>query len=208
MAQVFPLANGSFVEVRVMGVLHGQQCIMTFRYETVLDGGATTTDFAEVFDYFDGELWDKLRLVISNEFLEVRFQIQLIDPVRYIYAEFTPADTAGAVTSGCLTSGVAYDFRKRTLQAGKQFRGRLYVPGVPIANENNSAVATAILEGAAVADIGVAMCAPIALAGGSEFVPSLIVPTEEGWTNRGQITSISLDPVLRYQRRRELRVGS
>lgn len=204
----FPVSDGDFIEVRLMGTIHAQQFITTFRYEVEKSTPAGLYDFDAINSTWQSDIWTPLRVIMSNEVLNCRIQVQKIAPSRYIYAEYLASPAAGAVTTGCLTSGVAFDFRRRTPLAGKSFRGRFYLPGVPIASENDSAVTSVVLASADVSTICENMTTQLNPGLGVLLTPSLIVPSGATYANRGDIVQLSLDPVLRYQRRRELRVGS
>lgn len=207
MPYVIPVADGDFFEVRLVGLLHGQTCISTFRYEIEKDPSPTTFDMAVLGDNFEDLIWTGLRELMSVEFVSARIYTQKIWPTRYVAFEQTCAEPTGAVSGNCCPSTVSMVWKRKMGLAGRDRRGRLFMPAVPVSSEENSAVTAAVFNGSQVADVKVAMVSQIDCTSGIFATPSLIVPDGGGYVNRGDIEIVELDQILRVQRRRELQRG-
>lgn len=207
MPYIVPVANGDFFEIRVVGTLHGQICISTFRYLCIRESGTGELDMEPLLSDFEGGPWNSLRAILSSEFNTVRLFMQKINPVRYVSFEKVPEFTAGEVSGGACPSIIAFCMRKRLPTAGRDQRGRWFFPGVPVSSETDSKVTTAVLDGEPVAELSTMLLDVLEGVAGVTLVPSLIVPVGNSYVNRGQIQTVSLDPVLRAQRRREVGRG-
>jgi hypothetical protein len=142
--------------------------------------------------------------VASSEWTYEYTQIQMISPTRY-RAVVNPVDTPGQISGGALPSGVCAVIRRTTDRAGRRYQGRIYLPGVPITHEDDSEIAVA--KRTLYATFATTMITPLeGMAAGEDYTPvcsldgAMILAADT-------IRDAGLDPVLRYQRRRELGVG-
>jgi hypothetical protein len=199
---------GDLVQAQLRSTLHGQTCINTFHYFytapaiPLADGEDVLTAFGTSFL---SQVWaNNLRALLSNEVVDVHAIIQLIEPIRYVPIRVNPGvglDTGGDLGSA-LPSSVSVNLKKLSDQAGRSHRGRVYIAGAFINNENNSALDPAQVAGWN--DAGVDMATDVVTADGT-FVP--VIRHADPLQVPDLITAVVVDPVLRNQRRRQLGRG-
>jgi hypothetical protein len=207
MPYIVPVATNDIFEIRLVGNLHGQVCINTFRYVMDRASGTGTIDMEPMLDDFRSAVWANLRNCMSVEYSGAKLFIQKIAPVRLVSFESVLDPGAGDVAGTSAPSTVTMVFRRKLLLAGRRYQGRVFIPGVPTANILNSQLTAAFLASQEVEDTFVGMLDVLEAQVGIEGIPSLAVPNGTSWDNRGAINAIELDPVLRSQRRREVGRG-
>jgi hypothetical protein len=200
----YSISQNSIVEMQMLGTLHGQRTRNIFHYRytgsTQLDG-PTTLD--ALMDEFEAEIQTPLRLLLSNEWMNDGVMAQLISPTRY-RARFKAVATAGGVVSSSLPSTSCVVLRRKAIASGRQYQGRVFIPGIPTQYEDNSRLGAGVIAGwTAAADL---LKEP--LEGGTAveaFVPTItkIGPA----TALYDVDIVELDTILRSQRRREVGVG-
>lgn len=202
-----PAEIGDFFEVRIRGQLHGQTTITTFRYDVTDAFTDDLLDLDAVLSNVENELFESIRLITSVQQKYITLEAQKISPTRLIARVRQPAAIEGEVAGISLTSGAAWVFRRKLLNAGRFAQGRIYLPGVPASYTLESQILPAITGGVLVADVIEKLLEDIVVNDGT-LRPSLIVPAAGNtWANRGRLFDIVVDPIIRYQRRREVGVG-
>jgi len=117
-----------------------------------------------------------------------------------------PSGGNGAIVGSALPSSVALIIRKRTLFAGRAYRGRTYWAGVPVVQELDSALTAAgSTAWATVRDAMSAVTTPAAV-NGTQITWTPVIYSKSS-TLSNQIQSCSIDPIFRTQRRRQLGKG-
>jgi len=201
----FTIPNGAHIQIQVCGRLHGQRTRTTFNY--VYNGGASAPDGAEslnaLLNDFETAIGAQIRTLSSEEWEHEFTQGQVITPVRY-RVQVVDVGVAGLVEGACCPSGVCVLLRRYTQLSGSRFQGRIYLPGVPVANEEDSMIPIAKRD-----DYDTLRANMIATLEGvdasEDFVP-VVTPSAPSLP-QDQVYGVALDPVLRYQRRREIGVG-
>lgn len=203
MAYTIPV--GAAVEIQMLGRLHGQRTRTTFHY--LYKGSASAPDAVvslnALIDDFEATVASPIRTVTSEEWTHEFTTAQLIFPVRYRVVTRS-VNVAGLVPGQSCPSGVSVVVRRTTERSGRRFQGRIYIPGFPVTWELDSEIDPSRRDDydTLVANI------PAVLEGNDvseDFVP--IVSKVPPFGNEDTITATLLDPILRYQRRREIAVG-
>lgn len=207
MPYVIPVTDGDYFEIRLTGFIHGQLFITTFRYELETGPQPDPVDMAPLATDFQTQVWEPLRELLSNEVVGVRINLQKIDPLRYVSFQLTPTATNGAVASSALPSTVAMVVKRKMRLAGRRQRGRIFIPGLPVASESDSQVSTAVQASAEMETFLENQIVQLTAGAGLLLTPSLIVNVGGAWVNRGDVEIVELDPILRVQRRREVGRG-
>lgn len=199
-----PINVGDIIEIRLMGKLHAQVVECTFHYEADTAAADWLPQAAAAAGDFETNVWGPLRAGLSNELMDVYFEIQIISPLRYRKDTLTPIARTGSVASNSLPSGVSIVVRRQGDIAKRWGQGRIYIPGLPQSSENDSQLAAAWVA-ANEAPYVTAMLRQLAAGGGALWKPrifNLKVPAR-----KTEVTRAVLDKVIRYQRRREIGVG-
>lgn len=200
----YSINQNGVIEIQILGTLHEQRTRNVFHYRytgtTQLDG-PTTID--ALMDEFDTEVGAGLRSLQSADYVVNGVQAQLISPTRY-RSRFKAISLPGGVQGASLPSSSCVVLRRRAIQSGKQFQGRIFVPGIPLSSTSESKLLPAQI---AVWDLA-ATSLKEPLEGGTAveaFVPTIskVGPATANY----DVDSVFLDNVLRVQRRRELGVG-
>lgn len=202
----YPLAVGDIVEFRLIGRLHGQETVNVWHYrmtKAYVDGAATLN---LLIGQFRGQVWNgALKPALSDEFTCTGIQAQRVYPTRNVPLLQTVNET-GVGGAQSQPSGVAMVVRRLTDLAGRAYRGRIYLPGLPAGAELDSQLAPAYvathqanLELTVTLGLNIAPDVGIAL----PVIWSAAVPAR-----RTDVTRGVLDVILRYQRRREVGRGS
>lgn len=201
----FAAPQNSIIEFRLTGILHQQQVMMTFHYT---NRDAPIDPLGEELQlycaHFEATVWAVIRARISNEFTEAAITAQMIQNTRYRSVVHLPAVRIGTLSASALPSGVAVVNRRQGDVASRSTQGRIYVPGLIAADENDSQLSAAaftlwsdnvapvlsdFIQGAAMTPL-----TPVVYHPGN---PALYTP----------VTKTVTDKILRYQRRREVGVG-
>lgn len=202
MAYVIPA--GGILEIQLRGVLHGQRTINTFHYQTpdsVPDGDAALVTVLASWETLN---WDDIRAGMSNEFQDVTLSGQWVYPVRYVNRVLVPANTTGALASVSEPSGVSLVIRRKTVQAGRKYRGRVYMPGITKADTSGSKIGNAWYLAYASDFEDMVLSQP--LIGITEIVHPVIW-SYKAPTRATRVVAAEVDRDLRYQRRREIGKG-
>lgn len=200
----YPINEGSVLEVQYRYRLQGQQLINVFHYESglnIVDGRAAAEEAALAF--YNG-LGSTIQVLQTTDVTDVRIRAQWVNPTRYAFIEYIPDATIGAKLPPTLSIGTSVVLKKISELAGQAHRGRVFVGGGPVAD----AVIGTLTEAATEAwqEAAGFLTANIELVAN----PSILVPIIWSYTQplgKDRIFEGSVDPVLRYQRRREVGSG-
>lgn len=202
---------GDIMYVTVRGLLHGQRTINTFFFYAPNDSAGVeevdaASDFLIAWLAAHGSAY---AAPLSNEFTNGTVRCQLLRPNgttvpnRWTYVELPLDEPTGLVVESSLPSVCAAVMRRRTALAGRENRGRFYIPALPVTYERDSTLFPAAYDTLTDA------FAPIAL---TEITTDDVdwkpcITNSPSHTRIVEVTSVILDDVLRVQRRREVRVG-
>lgn len=194
------MAVNDIYSVQVLGTLHGQrvQCTLHYR-ESVTGVGGGSTALASLADASPG---NEFRIQLSNEYRYDGCLVQKIWPLPVLESVLdATAAGNGSIVQNSLPSEVAAVITKRTGLAGRKYRGRAYVPGIPVTYETDSQLNSTGLTG-----IGaIATKLATALTGsGWTFFPTLYHRAAHTYNDLSQCTA---RPILRCQRRRQVGRG-
>lgn len=198
----YNLATGDIVESRWNATLAGQSVMFVLHHQI----GAGTSTGSDLLDFqvaLDAAVWeDKLSAGLSPDVTGCYWQSQTIAPTRKITNEILCTPGAGTLTGAACPPTTAIVIRKRTINAGRTGRGRIFIPGVPFSATLNGRLVDAQFEDwDSYADN---FQFPITF-NGRTATP--IVYSTKSAVNRGVILDCNFDPILRVQRRREVGRG-
>jgi hypothetical protein len=200
------------LEVRISGTLHGQTWIETFRFKcvTVSAAGATAT-VSQCLSPLVAKLWDNgtatgMRYMQSEQVQDVEMTGQKIAPTRYVQRFATLPSTVGAVAGNANPSGVAVVIQKRSALAGRKYRGRWFIPGLPLSWSDQSQIKEDNLADISLATGQWNVNTTVTGTGGTiTLAPYIYNPRAAANAQPIVVTAIDID--LRYQRRREVGRG-
>lgn len=207
------VARNDWVEVNLVGRYHGQVCITTHLY---LHSGESqagmTLDLEQVADEFLLVFWTdpapRYRDKLSSAYTLTAVTAQIISPVRSILWPAAPqaADAPGLVAGASLPSGVAAVVRRRGNIGDRHNYGRVYLPGLSVTYVLDSQLTQLGKDALQVVADAMATDQLVPGTGGNAiFQPHILnkanIPASRIVTH-GQV-----DPIVRYQRRREVGVG-
>jgi hypothetical protein len=190
------MAIGDIYQVTVVGRLHGQTTNNVTHYkETQSGAGDPATKLAQQCDAF---MLPAFKAFCSAEWEALYVQAQKIRPVPIELAVAVNIN-AGAGTGGAnsLPSSVAAVIKRLTVFAGRRFRGRSYIPGVPSGFEADSKLTASGLSN--LNSLSSDFWQPRAVAG---FIWLPGVYHRANGTTTTVIDAIGT-PILRNQRRRQ-----
>jgi len=202
----YTIPNGSKIRVQVVGRLHGQRTRTTFSY--LYTGAATAPDgvaaLTAMLTDFEDQIGVELKNVSSSEWDHEYTSAQVISPTRYRMV-VQPINLQGAIAGNALPSAVAAVIKRTTDRAGRRYQGRIYLPGVPATYEDDSEIA--VIKRPLYDTLAANMVTPLeGVDPGEDFTP--VVSLEGAMIPAADtVRDAVLDPVLRYQRRREVGVG-
>jgi len=196
------MAIGDIYQVTVSGTLHGQLTNSVLHYRETVSGGADGS--VQLATAIDATLAGvSFRANASSEWRYDFTVSQRIRPLPILLAVTVNLNAgAGQAGSNSLPSSVASVIRKRTALAGRKFRGRTYIPGVPSAVEVDSQLTAAGLT--ALQTLATQMAGTVGI-GAWDFAP-VIFHRATGTSTL--ITACVATAVLRNQRRRQIGKGA
>lgn len=203
-------AVGDVYEAVFLQRLHGQEIRNVFHYQLLaIAGGANSpdTDAANSLSVGMESFWNIWRLNASVELTCYGIITQRVRPLpRTAGWVRVPATQAAQVTGESLPSSVAVVIRKRTLYAGRAYRGRTYFAGIPVQQEANSSMSAAAVTAWNTVVLEIAKVITPAAVNGFTFTwTPVLYAKKTALTN--QIQSCSQDTILRNQRRRQVGKG-
>lgn len=207
----FPMHQGDIIQVNIVGHLFDQLTINTFHYKVEVNDTAVAYDVADVPPVFESTVWDPagggLASCLSDNLVEVTLVAQNIHPARYRAVPFVPTHDTGLLPGSSNSPGTSIVIRRFGALAGKKNQGRIYLPAIPDSSLNSGEI-TGVAR-PAFATAGPLTVAVLEIAPPPDFVrlvPILWSPARP--TESVTLVGSIVDSVVRYQRRRELRVGA
>lgn len=194
------MAVNEIFQVALEGRFHGQTIINTFHYKHDTDGGGNAQ--ALLGGAFELNVIPAIKGVVSSAYSVTRLITQKIYPSPPTVPTIgTGAAGAGSVAGVAHASSVAVTVTKRTAFAGRKYRGRVYLVGVPEA----STLSSELTNAAFIAWTAVAAAMESAIVnGGNSWKPVL---WHRASKTNDEITRCDVQLVLRNQRRRQSRKG-
>lgn len=201
----YPVLAGSIAALRIQGTLDGQTVMCTWHYQCITNTVDGAGSMASALTDFEQQVWVRIRPGVSIDLEEVILIGQYVHTTRRPAVGRLPAGRKGLVNSDACTSGTAIVVRRMSEQVGPSHRGRVYIPAPAFADTEASEMGAAWMAGNA-GSYAVAMYASLTV----DAVPDAWKATlwnpalPLGFT---LLTGGIVDPILRYQRRREIGVG-
>jgi len=203
-AMPYVIEPGAVLEIRLRASLFGQVVINTFHYSNEAeysDGGAAL--LLAMAD-FNAVVWSAITNGISDKVLNVKIDGQWVYPIRYRTQTIDATPGAGSHVGSTTQTGTAAVIKRFGEAANRHNQGRIYVYGVPTSFQGDGVWTNAFIttEGQDMAD---AVKAVIQTGLTEQLRPILwdrLAPTA-----LQPIVGSGVNPVIRYQRRREVGVG-
>lgn len=203
---MYSIDDGDCVELRMIGTLHGQQTITTFHYKVSGDHPDGEAAIGGWLNDVEAILWlTYIRPNLSEQLVDVYFEMQKILPTRYRSVRKIPANRTGGTAGLACPSGTAMVVKRVNDRSGRSYQGRIYLPAVPETARLDSKLTAAYIAGAA-GLLEAAVQDTIPAGGGGDLQPVVYHPA--GGIQDTLVLHGTLTDVLRYQRRREVGVGS
>lgn len=194
---------GSIIECQYSYKVDGQLCVNVFHYRARSAEPLFENDAANLLTDFDLKVAAIIAQAQSADITNGMLRIQPVFPTRYVYLEF-PEPNGGGGAAGMSVSGTSVVVRRRTDFASRSSRGRIYIGGIPKTSILASQVTAAFIAANA-AGLQNAMTASLVGGFGNTYDP--VIWSYADKTHNEIIVSGNLDPIIRYQRRREIGKG-
>ena len=205
MAASWLLASGDIVEIQIRGRLDNQRTINTFHYAytgTGTDDGDTRV--RDILAMFDTTLHAGIATVTGVDQRYEALRGQRIFPTRVVPVDIVPSAVAGAISTQCSPSGASVVIRRSGLISTPHAYGRIFVPGVPMVQIGQSTLIPAA-RAAWNAAVVPFMNANLVDSAGDVWNP--VIYDKASPASSEDVFHAALDPVIRYQRRREVGKG-
>jgi len=188
----------------IVGSLHGQVINTVLYYIQSFDNGVTSTPeiglSEQVAILASGMLAEQ-----SAEYSYTHTMVQRFVPVPpRVPVVHTALAGVGSVAGDSLPSYCCATITKLTNFAGRRYRGRIYLAGIPVTSEQDSQLKSA--RRIAIQALAVPFASTLTDVNGDQFQPILEHrnPVPDFFT---VLRSMRVNPVLRSQRRREIGKG-
>lgn len=198
------LPVGAILEVRLRGFIHGQETVNVFHYAAAQAVSDAVGELDLLKTAANSALVQKLRLYTTTEMAGMRTDLQWVYPTRTVANLGSTPGQVGNLAGASVTSGATLVVRRTTQLAGRKYRGRIYLPGLPASyftiSQLNNTVPAAFYD-----DLTGMVTGSLTAANGNVYNPVIW-----SWKNKTVSTPIvagAVDPVIRYQRRREIGKG-
>lgn len=191
------MAVGDIYQAVIKQKLHGQTVlnVLHFRADTALN---TAADLAL---QVATKIVTPMRVVQSAELSHEGVTAQKIWPLPPELAVLDLSELdPGAVAGDSLPTSVAVTVTKKTAFAGRRYRGRMFIGGVPVTSEANSTLAGAVLAAWIAAFAGL----PASEWAATDWTPVLYHRDDHTY---GIITNYEVRTNLHNQRRRQVGRG-
>lgn len=203
------------VECLVNLRIEEQVCINTFHYQVLSVTGAPTINLGAVLTEFVLATFDGLSPaypgVLTLDISAIFCTAQRINPTRSARLFMVPVNPAGTQPNPHLPSGASVVIRRQGDVAGRHNQGRIYVPGIPATNVDAAAPSKIQPGSPGLTDYAtITTLLNTNLTATDGGVTAVLQPILVDKTSGGVgaiVTRVFLDPIIRYQRRRELQVG-
>lgn len=200
----YDLDVGDVIEVIVRQELDAQTVLNTFHYVCTGETDEGAAALYELATTVNETIFSAIQTFQSENILFKGTSAQKIWPTRFIPSlSLDDANPTGSVTTESLPTTVAAVLRRRSFDASKHGRGRIFIAGLPITAVVGSQLTPTVYD--EVNSVGVPLIQPITTGGAVEFIPVLYDRNAPGAVI--PIQSAVADPILRVQRRREVGVG-
>lgn len=122
------LAVGNIVELKVFNSLGSQIAINVFHFQVTATSGASITD-QQAVDGFAAGVAPLYKTWMPATALHLGCRLQVIQPLPIpVFVKNTTSAGIGARGADAMAPAVSICITKRTALAGRQFRGRVYLP--------------------------------------------------------------------------------
>jgi len=198
------MATNDIHRVVIEGTLHAQTVQTVLHYLTTVDTGLSPVAQATALAARVAAIVvPQLKSIQSAEYAHTRIIVQKIFPLPpRLPIINTTALGAGSVAGSSLPCADCAVITKRTIFAGRKYRGRIFVPGVPVTSELDSQLSPAALTTwQAVAD---AINVALVQAPGDTWAMTL---WHKSTSTNDVVTQLIARPILRSQRRRQVGRG-
>jgi len=199
-------AVGQDVQINAIGRLFGQQTVTTFFYKLDVDSGVLeSADPNDIAQEWGNGMGAAMIDCISSDWELVNVEVRDPRTPPGWASGDAPQSQFGVLAGGSLPPTVAQVITRRSAQAGRRYRGRVFLPGVPTgAHDDGELTGAHLLLLQAFADDMVTTIPLTATAPGLILRPVI-------WSKVNQssveMTSAVARLILRSQRRREIGVG-
>jgi hypothetical protein len=195
---------GDIVQVTVQMRMYQQIMLNTYHYRLtadVADGAASIDELLAVFDQSHVQEYCNF---LSTAVTFGDIVGQKIWPIRYLPQLHTPVfGDQGLVDSEPVTTSVAAVIRRKSILASKSARGRVYIPGIPFTNTQESQLPLATMT--AIELLADVFADVFPITGPSSFEP--VIYNRSDPQASAPVILAQVDPILRNQRRRQIGVG-
>jgi hypothetical protein len=195
------MAVNDIYRVTVQQTLHSQMILNTLYYRESVGGvGGGSADLAARVANLIVPL---MKAVQSNELTHNAVVVQKIFPAPpTVPATDTSAAGAATVASNSLPTSVASVITKRTAFAGRKYRGRVFLSGVPASSEDDSKVAAGAV--AALNALGTILSGGVSAGAGPTYSPII---WHKNTSTFDAVLTTTTQTILRNQRRRQIGKG-
>jgi hypothetical protein len=196
------MAVNDIHQVVVRQLLHSQTILNVLHYRVSVDGGAATP--SDLATLITNNVIPQFKQCQSNELTHVDIVVQKIWPLPPFVPIFSAvAAGAGSIAQNSLPTSMTAVITKRTAFAGRKYRGRVFVCGVPITLELDSQITAAglILYNNLAAVLDDAQTSAL---GANAWVPIIWHRVPKTFDT---VVSADARPILRNQRRRQVGKG-
>ena len=205
---------GDLIEFKLVYFVNEQTCMNIFHYtvgsRTAGSGGPTLLDVAKAIGL---KLWDDatngLAFCVTTDVVNIAYSAQIIKPARTVAAVADPiTNTTGFRDSPTMPSGVSVVVQKKGILALRSNQGRNYVAGIASNDVSGSMLVPLSLTDVAFESFTAQPILSInIIVGGVTLVLAPVLCPLPAGTPLVVVSLAGYDRTIRYQRRRELRVG-
>lgn len=196
------MAVNDIFRVNVIQSLHGQTIINTLHYRQSTADADEANNASGLANLVATNLVPVMKALQSAELSHTGVTAQKIWPlpVKVGFLNTTGAGPGG-VAGDSLPTSVAVVISKTTQFAGRKYRGRAYIAGVPVSHESNSALAAGVIPNWLTLS---AEMDNFYFVGTDTWQPTI---WHKSTSTFDDVTTCFLKTFLRNQRRRQLGVG-
>lgn len=202
MAYIIPV--DSVLEIRLRSLLFGQVCINTFHYRNDTEYADGAAALALAAADFNAVVWSAITPAIATDVVDTKIDAQWINPTRFRVLTTDASPAGGTAGGGTQESGTACVVKRFGEEANRHNQGRVFLFGCPGTQQLEGQWKTVFIN-TQLADVRDALKANIQTALGENLFP--IIWSSARPLVRIPIVGAVVNPVIRYQRRREIGVG-